>query len=95
MNNPDPRASCACPTPSSRRSWRALPRKAPSARSPMSGSMATRQRSISAICDRLLDCVRLVRRTADADRRPRRHHRVMLALLAGVAIKLKVFGNGP
>ena len=43
----------------------------------------------------LVDCIRLVRRTAMQTAVRMITTGVMLALLAGVAIKLKVFGNGP
>jgi hypothetical protein len=53
-----------------------------------------RPRSISATCARCWTAPAGAPH-GRADRRPRDHHRVLLALLAGVAIKLKVFGNGP
>jgi hypothetical protein len=43
----------------------------------------------------LLDCVRLVRRTAMQTAVRMITTGVMLALLAGIAIKLKIFGSGP
>ncbi len=43
----------------------------------------------------LLDCVRLVRRTAMQTAVRTITTGVMLALLAGIAIKLKIFGGGP
>ena len=43
----------------------------------------------------LLDCVRLVRRTAMQTAVRMITTGVMLALLAGIAIKLKIFGGGP
>ena len=43
----------------------------------------------------LLDCVRLVRRTAVQTAVRMITTGVILALLAGIAIKLKVFGSGP
>ena len=61
----------------------------------MSASMAKRPRSISVICARLLDCIRLVRRTAMQTAVRMITTGVMLALLAGIAIKLKIFGGGP
>ncbi len=61
----------------------------------MSASMVKRPRSTSGICDRLLDCIRLVRRTAMQTAVRMITTGVMLALLAGIAIKLKIFGGGP
>ena len=43
----------------------------------------------------LLDCIRLVRRTAMQTAVRMITTGVMLALLAGIAIKLKIFGGGP
>ena len=43
----------------------------------------------------LVDCVRLVRRTAMQTAVRMITTGVMLALLAGIAIKLKIFGGGP
>ena len=43
----------------------------------------------------LLDCVRLVRRTAVQTAVRMITTGVMLALLAGIAIKLKIFGGAP
>jgi hypothetical protein len=43
----------------------------------------------------LLDCVRFVRRTAVQTTVHLITTGVMLALLAGIAIKLKIFGGGP
>ena len=43
----------------------------------------------------LLDCIRLVRRTAVQTSVRMITTGVMLALLAGIAIKLKIFGGGP
>ncbi len=43
----------------------------------------------------LLDCVRLVRRTAMQTAVRMITTAVMLALLAGIAIKLRIFGGGP
>ena len=43
----------------------------------------------------LLDCNRLIRRTAMQTAVRMSTTGVMLALLAGIAIKLKIFGNGP
>ena len=43
----------------------------------------------------LVDCIRLVRRTAVQTVVRMITTGVMLALLAGIAIKLKIFGNGP
>jgi hypothetical protein len=42
-----------------------------------------------------LDCIRLVRRTAMLTAVRMITTGVMLALLAGIAIKLKIFGGGP
>ena len=43
----------------------------------------------------LVDCIRLVRRTAMQTAVRMITTAVMLALLAGIAIKLKIFGGGP
>ncbi|MCB8840096.1 DUF6127 family protein [Aurantimonas sp. VKM B-3413] len=43
----------------------------------------------------LVDCIRLVRRTAMQTAVRMITTGVMLALLAGIAIKLKIFGGGP
>ena len=43
----------------------------------------------------LLNCIRLVRRTAMQTAVRMITTGVMLALLAGIAIKLKIFGGGP
>ena len=43
----------------------------------------------------LLDCIRLVRQTAMQTAVRMITTGVMLALLAGIAIKLKIFGGGP
>ena len=43
----------------------------------------------------LLDCIRLVRRTALKTSIHILTTGIMLALLAGIALKLKIFGNGP
>ena len=43
----------------------------------------------------VLDCVRLLRRTAEQTAVRMITTGVMWALLAGVAIKLKIFGGGP
>ena len=43
----------------------------------------------------LVDCIRLVRRTAMQTAVRMITTGVMLALLAGLAIKLKIFGSGP
>ena len=43
----------------------------------------------------LLDCIRFVRRTAMQTAVRMITTGVMLALLAGIAIKLKIFGGGP
>ncbi|WP_230798153.1 DUF6127 family protein [Salipiger marinus] len=43
----------------------------------------------------LVDCIRLVRRTAIQTAVRMITTGVMLALLAGIAIKLKIFGGGP
>ena len=43
----------------------------------------------------LVDCIRLVRRTAMQTVVRMITTGVMLALLAGIAIKLKIFGSGP
>jgi hypothetical protein len=43
----------------------------------------------------LVDCIRLVRRTAMQTAVRMITTGVMLALLAGIAIKLKIFGDGP
>ena len=43
----------------------------------------------------LVDCIRLVRRTAMQTAGRMITTGVMLALLAGIAIKLKIFGSGP
>ncbi|WP_331459761.1 DUF6127 family protein, partial [Pelagovum pacificum] len=43
----------------------------------------------------LVDCIRLVRRTAMQTAARMITTGVMLALLAGIAIKLKIFGGGP
>jgi hypothetical protein len=43
----------------------------------------------------LVDCIRLVRRTAMQTAVRMITAGVMLALLAGIAIKLKIFGGGP
>jgi hypothetical protein len=60
----------------------------------MSASTATRPHSTSAICA-LVDCIRLVRRTAMQPAVRMITTGVMLALLAGIAIKLKIFGGSP
>ncbi|MGP3698452.1 DUF6127 family protein [Rhodobacter sp. NSM] len=44
---------------------------------------------------RSVDCIRLVRRTAMQTAVRMITTGVMLALLAGIAIKLKIFGGGP
>ena len=43
----------------------------------------------------LLDCIRFVRRTAVQTAVRLITTGIMLALLAGIAVKLKVFGSGP
>jgi len=49
----------------------------------------------SALARRLHDCIRLVRRTAMQTAVRMITTGVMLALLAGIAIKLKIFGGSP
>ncbi len=68
-----------------------MPRKALNAHWSMLASMVKRPHSTSS----LVDCIRLVRRTAIQTAVRVITTGVMLALLAGIAIKLKIFGGAP
>ena len=72
----------------------ARPRRGRSGCSPMSVSMVTRRLDFRDLRS-LLDCIRLVRRTVMQTAVRMITTGVMLALLAGIAIKLKIFGGGP
>jgi hypothetical protein len=75
-------------------SWLAPPRKGPSARSRMSASMAVRRRWTYAICARFLTAFASCAHTAVQTSVYLVTTGIIMALLAGIALKLKVFGPG-
>jgi hypothetical protein len=85
----------ACLMPSSRNAGAAAPKKARNARSRMSGSTAARPPlDIRDLRSAARASIRFVRRTAVQTTVHIITTGVILALLAGIALKLKVFGPG-